>query len=216
VSRRALLLWAFQLLYQQFAWAYEAVSAAVSLGQWRDWGAAALPFLSGPRILELGHGPGHLLAAAEGDFWPVGLDLSPQMGGIARRRLARYGLPARLVRGRGQALPFAPATFDGLVAAFPAPYILAPETLAAMWRVLRPGGRLVIVPEAELTGSGWPARLIEQLYVITGQRGASGQGDVGGDTIWRRALMGPGFVVVTEHRVELPGSVVTVIVAERA
>ena len=88
--RRALLLRAFHLLYHQFAWAYDAVSAAVSLGRWCDWGMAALPFLSGPRVLELGHGPGHLLAAMAGGEWRVtGLDLSPQMGFLARRRLAR-------------------------------------------------------------------------------------------------------------------------------
>jgi len=54
---------AFHLLYHEAAWAYDAVAAAVSLGQWRAWGAAALPFLPGPRVLELGHGPGHMLIA---------------------------------------------------------------------------------------------------------------------------------------------------------
>ena len=60
--RRNLLLRFFHLLYHQLAWAYDAVSAAVSLGRWQDWGAAALPFVNGASVLELGHGPGHLLS----------------------------------------------------------------------------------------------------------------------------------------------------------
>lgn len=214
--RRALLLRAFHLLYHQFAWAYDVVSAVVSLGRWRDWGMAALPFLTGPRVLELGHGPGHLLAAPAGEaWWAVGLDLSPQMGRLARRRLARRGLAARLVRGRGQTLPFPDGAFDSVAAVFPAPYIVAPETIAAIHRVLRPGGRLVIVPEAELTGSGPRARAVEWLYRITGQRNAPGEnGEMAHDDFWTRTLVPQGFKVRV-HQVKLPGSLVTVVVARR-
>jgi ubiquinone/menaquinone biosynthesis C-methylase UbiE len=163
--RRRLLLTAFHLLYNQFAWAYEAVSWLVSLGRWRAWGERAVPFLHGSRILELGHGPGHLLAAmGDRGWWGVGLDVSAQMGSIARRRLRQRGQSIRLVRGRGQLLPFSPASFDSVVAAFPAPYILASETIDAIRRVLRPGGRLVVVPEAALTGPGLLARAIDRLF----------------------------------------------------
>jgi ubiquinone/menaquinone biosynthesis C-methylase UbiE len=216
--RRILLLKAFDLLYNQLAWAYDAVSAAVSLGRWRDWGRAALPFLPGPDVgdvLEMGHGPGYLLAAlAEGGWRATGLDSSTRMSLIARRRLSRRGLPARIVRGRGQALPFPDASFNSVVAAFPAPYIVASETVSGMWRVLRAGGRLVIVPQAELTGKGLPARAIQWLYAITGQRGNSGKSDAESDELWTRALGGRGFHIAV-HRVRLMSSIVTVVVAER-
>jgi hypothetical protein len=75
-----------------------------------------------------------------------------------------------VVRGRGEALPFAAASFDTVYVTFPTPFILAAETLDSIWRVLPPGGRAVIVPEAHLTGRGLPARLVNWLYVITGQR----------------------------------------------
>jgi SAM-dependent methyltransferase len=154
------------------------------------------------------------VALSEGEDWPVGIDLSPQMGRLARGRLKERGLPARLTRGRGQALPFAAASFDGVVAAFPAPYILEAETVSGLWRVLRPGGRLVIVPEAELTGGGPLAWGIEWLNALTGQRGDEALSDEERAAIWSHRLGVAGFGVAV-HRVQGRESLVTVIVAER-
>jgi ubiquinone/menaquinone biosynthesis C-methylase UbiE len=213
--RRRLLLTAFYLLYNQFAWAYEVVSWLVSLGRWRAWGERALPFLHGPRILELGHGPGHLLAAmGSRGLWSVGLDASANMGNMARGRLLQRGQLVRLVRGRGQLLPFAPASFDSVVAAFPAPYILASETIDAIRRVLRPGGRLVIVPEAALTGSGLFARAIDRLFILTGQRETGREKLQQADApFWVTPLTAAGFLVKV-HYIHLPDSLVKVMVAE--
>lgn len=213
--RRALLLRVFHLLYYQLAWAYDAVSAAVSLGQWREWGATALPFAPGKRVLELGHGPGHLLTRLAAEGRPaVGLDLSPQMGRLAARRLARRGFPARLARGRGQALPFAAATFDAVIATFPAPYILEPATLASLRRVLQPGGRLVIVAQAELIGNGRAARVVEWLYAITGQRLTDDDAGDAARTVWGEKLAAAGFSVEA-RRVAATNGVVTVVIATR-
>lgn len=213
--RRNLLLRFFHLLYHQLAWAYDGVSAAVSLGRWQEWGAAALPFVNGASVLELGHGPGHLLARLAAEGRPaIGLDLSPQMGRLAARRVSRLGFPARLVRGRGQALPFAAAAFDGVIAAFPAPYILEPATLAAIRRVLRPGGRLVIVPQAGLIGGGVRVRAIEQLYALTGQRDAGQNGADETRNYWTARLAAADFDVEVWD-VEDGHSAVTVIVATR-
>lgn len=202
---------AFRLLYTRLAWSYDAVAWGVSFGQWRDWGAAALPFLSGPRVLELGHGPGHLLTALAGQGYEVtGLDLSPQMGRLARRRAPS----ARLVRARAQAAPFAAGSFDGALAAFPTAYVTAPETVAAVYRLLRPGGRLVIVPEARLGGRGPLRALVEWLYAVTAQRGAAELDAAARLAFWRNARSGPGFLV-SLHEVRVCNSVVTVVVAER-
>jgi hypothetical protein len=136
------------------------------------------------------------------------------MGNMARRRLRQRGQPARLVRGQGQLLPFSPASFDSVVAAFPAPYILAPETIYAIRRVLRPGGRLVVVPEAALTGLGLLARAIERLFVLTGQRETGdGTPEQVAEAFWVTPLASAGFVT-TIHRLQLTDSQVEVVVAE--
>ena len=51
----------FYLLYHRFAWAYDFVATAVSVGMWNEWVLSIIPYLEGPKVLELGHGPGHLL-----------------------------------------------------------------------------------------------------------------------------------------------------------
>jgi ubiquinone/menaquinone biosynthesis C-methylase UbiE len=161
----------FELLYHQMAWSYDAVSWLASLGQWRAWQRAGLPYVHGIQVLELAHGPGHmLLALRRAGYNVTGLDLSPQMGRMAHRRVARAGAYVPLVRGRGEALPFAAGSFDTVYVTFPTPFILAGETLHSLWRVLHPGGRAVIVPQAHLTGRGVAARFVNWLYVITGQR----------------------------------------------
>lgn len=202
---------AFHLLYTHFAPAYDAVAWAVSFGQWRDWGKAALPYLSGPRVLELGHGPGHMLAALSvHGYEAVGLDLSPQMGRLAQRRS-----PApSIVRARAQATPFAAGSFDGILATFPTPYITAPETVAAVYRLLRPGGRLVIVPEAQLGGPRPLRAGVDWLYRLTGQRAAADADPTARLAFWSAALSGVGFDV-SLHEEEVCESIVTVVVAKR-
>lgn len=198
----------FRLLYNEFAFTYDTVSWIVSLGQWRCWIDTALPHLgSQSPILELAHGTGNLqLDLAAAGYRAVGCDLSPAMGGIARRKLLRRGLPVRLARGRAQRLPFASDSFAAVVSTFPTDFITAPETLREVYRILRPGGVFVIVPNAVLTGSGWSARALEWLYRITGQRATMSDNALA-------PLFAPFEIEVFEER--CPHSVVTVIVARK-
>ena len=146
---------------------------AVSLGQWREWGRVALPYLRGPRVLDLAHGPGNLLPElAAAGYRPVGYDLSPFMGRITQRKMVRRGMNIQLARGMAQGLPFPAGAFNSVVSTFPAEFILHPATLNEVGRVLAPGGVFVLVPIAFLTGSGPVTQLLERLYAITGQRPA--------------------------------------------
>lgn len=198
----------FRLLYNEFAFTYDWVSWIVSLGQWRCWVGAALPHV-GDRspVLELAHGTGNLqLDLAAAGYRAIGYDLSPAMGRIARRKLLRRGLAARLVRGRAQRLPFAANAFAAVASTFPTDFIVAPETLHEVYRVLRPGGVFVIVPNAVLTGHGWSARALEWLYRVTGQRGGVRHDEIA-------PLFAPFEIELVETR--CPHSVVTVIVAHK-
>ena len=161
----------FRLLYHEMAWTYDLVAWLVSFGQWKAWGRAAIPHLWGRRVLELAHGPGHLLAAmSRAGFAPVGLDLSPQMGQIAHSRLRRGGVPTPLVvRARAQALPFRAGSFDSVVSTFPAEFIFDPATLKEMARVMGQGGRAVVVVGVMFNAS-LPARLLKWLYDVTYQQ----------------------------------------------
>ncbi len=121
----------FRLLYHSMSWSYDLVAAVVSLGRWKDWVKRALPLLAGPRVLELGFGPGHMqgLLLSAG-LSPFGLDESRQMARQAQKRLLRQRQNPRLARGLAQHLPFASGTFNSVVATFPTLYIVDPQTLA--------------------------------------------------------------------------------------
>ncbi|MCA9874663.1 MAG: methyltransferase domain-containing protein [Anaerolineales bacterium] len=214
---QALLRFGFRLLYNELAWTYDLVSWLVSLGEWRAWQQAALPFVAGRDVLEIGHGPGHMLLALQNARYDVvGLDLSPFMGRRAQRRTQRT---VPLVRGKVQDLPLATAVFDTVLATFPTEYIIDPAALTAVARVLRPDGRLVVVPEGRLRGRGLLQRLIEWLFAVTGQRDTAGEVDDEQETaVWQQYLprfQDAGFTVQFV-RVERPRSRVTVLLARQA
>ena len=212
----------FRLLYYELAWIYDVVSWLVSLGEWSRWQQAALPFVKGPTVLEIGHGPGHLLTALQAAGQLVfGVDLSPHMGRQARRRLRRQKLPANLARAKVQALPFGTAVFHTVLSTFPTDYIVDPDTLAAIYRVLKADGRLVVVPEGHLTGTGGLHRFIDWLFQITGQRDGAFSVDHAQTwphpTVWepfRQRFVSAGFELKIEQ-IPLPRSTVTIFVAKK-
>lgn len=160
----------FYLLYHQFSWSYDLVANIVSLGKWKSWVSAVLPYLEGDTILELGHGPGHLqsLLYSLGKS-PVGLDQSKQMSRLAYKHLYQAVDQPRLINGYAQNIPFPTSTFDHIVATFPTDFIYQHETLREIWRVLRPGGSLIVLPVAIPFGRGTMDRITAGLFRITRQ-----------------------------------------------
>jgi ubiquinone/menaquinone biosynthesis C-methylase UbiE len=160
----------FYLLYQPMAWSYDLVAAVVSWGRWKQWVFSVLPYLEGPRVLEIGHGPGHLQIALQSKgVTTLGLDASHQMGQQARKRLTKRRSTPYLIRGYAQNLPLSDDIFDQVVATFPTEYIYAAESLAEIFRTLKPGGTLVVLPAAWITGKRPWDRGTAALFRITGQ-----------------------------------------------
>jgi ubiquinone/menaquinone biosynthesis C-methylase UbiE len=198
----------FRLLYHELAFTYDAVAWLVSLGQWQAWGCTALDRVRGPRVLEIGHGPGHLLIAlARSSRQPIGIDLSPQMGRLAQQNLRRAGVRVPQVQCRVQALPFRSGEFDSVVSTFPSEYIGDAATLREVQRVTNERGRLIVVFGAQLIGREPSKLLIEWLYRLTGQRAANFDDE---ESIFDRA--GLPARIETET---IGASTVTLIVAEK-
>ncbi len=195
----------FHLLYHPFAFAYDLVAAAVSFGKWKDWVFSIFPLVEGNRILELGHGPGHLQRLLlERGMFAVAIDESRQMGRIARRRL---GASHKLARGLAQALPYPSHSFDTVVATFPSEYIFEAETLSEAKRVLRSGGKLVVLPAA------LPKHpLLEWLFKVTGESSSALDRAVQGR--FREPFIEAGFLVET-RAIELPSSRLIVVVGRK-
>jgi ubiquinone/menaquinone biosynthesis C-methylase UbiE len=161
----------FYLLYHPFAFSYDLVAATVSLGRWKDWVYSILPFIEGRRVLELGHGPGHLQRVLRDPKWATfGLDESAPMGNLARSRLRKSGYQdINLIRGLSQFLPFRGECFDTIVSTFPSEYIFNPSTLAEAKRCLSNGGRLIVLPVAWHIGRKIMERYVAWLFRVTGE-----------------------------------------------
>lgn len=200
----------YRLLYHRMAWTYDAVAWFVSVGLWTEWVRSVLPYLEGARVLELGHGPGHLqmeLQKRSGPGLTVGLDRSLQMGKVARLRLRRKKIEPKLIQGESQSLPFSDQSFDQVVATFPTEYITDPNTLAEIWRVLAPHGSLIVLPAAYITGRRLRERLAAALFRATGQAPE-----------WKDAALHPAWRAGFETRLEyldLESSRLIVIVARK-
>ncbi len=152
----ALRKWLFETLYKN-RYLYLLASTVPFAGQWRVWQGQVLPHIVGHEVLELGCGLGDLFAdMLEAGYCCCAIERSPQMVAAARATLRRrkVGQPECIVQGCAQQLPFRDASFDTVVSTFPSDYIYDSSTLAEVARVLRPGGRLIVVEGAKLLSRG--------------------------------------------------------------
>src|SRR5437667_216847 len=82
-------------------------------------------------------------------------------------RRGKVGQATRVIQGVAQHPLFSDTAFDTVVSTFPSEYIYDLDTVAEVERVLRPGGRLVVIEGANLLPVGLlqPFLLVIQLLV---------------------------------------------------
>jgi arsenite methyltransferase len=118
----------------------------------REESRRSLRASAGESILDLGSGPGFLACELAQEVGATGrivaVDISSDMNSIASKRIAAAGLGGRveILEGDATALAFADATFDAAGSMQVIEYLAEPDAaLHQLFRVLRPGGRLVII-----------------------------------------------------------------------
>lgn len=100
----------------------------------------------GAEVLDLGCGSGNFtLKLLEAGYRVTGVDLSEEMLKIARGKLARKQVEATLVQGDVYRLPFEDDSFDGVFSMAAFEFIAdTPRALGELFRVLKPGGLLMV------------------------------------------------------------------------
>lgn len=106
------------------------------------------------RVLEVAIGTGRNLPFYPADTRVTGVDLSPEMLAIARKRAGDEGRAVELMEGDAERLPVADASFDTVLCALSLCSIPRPAAaIAEMRRALVPGGRLLLLDHIAST---WP------------------------------------------------------------
>lgn len=129
---------------------------------WREDCRALAALVPGPRVLDLGVGPGATaleIARADPARRHVGVDVSGPMLVRARARARAAGVPLALVRGDAHALPVRAGVFDGATG-HSVLYLLddPARALREVARALRPGGRVAFL-EPRAAGADLAAAL---------------------------------------------------------
>jgi demethylmenaquinone methyltransferase/2-methoxy-6-polyprenyl-1,4-benzoquinol methylase len=141
-------------MFDRIAPRYDLLNRVLSAGidvRWRREAVDLLELEAGARVLDLCAGTADVLiealarpAAARG--W--GVDISEAMLRLGSRKLREQGLGERaaLSLADAESLPLASSSFDAAIVAFGIRNVSNPvRALAEMRRVLRPGGRVVVL-----------------------------------------------------------------------
>jgi ubiquinone/menaquinone biosynthesis C-methylase UbiE len=125
---------------------YDAMEAGAETARFRQWRAKLWQRVHGPRVLEVGVGTGKNFPYYRPEWRITAIDLSPRMLEQAQRRAQGEQVAVDLLLGDVQALPFADASFDSIVATFVFCSVPDPVLgLRELSRVLAPGGQLVLL-----------------------------------------------------------------------
>lgn len=142
-------------LFDSIAPYYDAMNVIMTAGAWRAWQRAFRRHAGvrpGESVLDVGCGTADLcliLAELVGPSGRVtGVDISEEMISVGRRKVERARLADRVELRHGNALdlPFPDGSFDAVTSGFVLRNVAdLPRALSEMARILRPGGRAVIL-----------------------------------------------------------------------
>lgn len=142
-------------VFHSVAARYDLMNDLMSCGVHRLWKRFAINLVGvrrGDHVLDLAGGTGDLTARLARLVGPKGCvvlsDINASMLGEGRRRLLDEGIVGNVafVQADAERLPFPDNHFDAITIAFGLRNVTRKEAaLASMWRVLKPGGRLVVL-----------------------------------------------------------------------
>ena len=170
-------------MFDRIAGVYDLMNSAMTAGlhhQWRERAVDRAEVGPGSDALDVCCGTGDLALELRRRIGPdgrvVGCDFSEPMLEIARRKSGEEGLPVEFGWADALDLPYGDASFDAVTIGFGARNLADLEKgLSEMARVLRPGGRLVILeitrPQREPLSSFyslWFDRLVPVIGSLAG------------------------------------------------
>ena len=140
-------------VFDSVAERYDVMNDLMSLGLHRVWKSFAISVArprAGERVLDIATGSGDLAAALSRRVMPGGevwiTDINRRMLERGRDRLLDRGLTLPAVQCDAERLPFSAARFDCVTVGFGLRNMTdKAAALAEMARVLKPGGRLVVL-----------------------------------------------------------------------
>jgi demethylmenaquinone methyltransferase / 2-methoxy-6-polyprenyl-1,4-benzoquinol methylase len=143
-----------QAMFDRIAWVYDALNSVMSAGLHHRWRERAVDFAQvgpGSRVLDVATGTGDLALELARHVAPggevVGSDFSEAMLARARAKAqARAGVTPRFEWGDALELPYENDSFDAATVGFGARnFSDLARGLSEMARVVRPGGRVVVL-----------------------------------------------------------------------
>lgn len=149
---------------------YDEFFVPALFGEWAPRVVAAAELRPGMRVLDVACGTGVATVQAHAAVSPggavVGVDLNPGMLAVARRKSEEV----EWLEGKAEALPFGSASFDAVLSQFGLMFFSERKAaLAEMWRVLRPGGRLVVAVWGPLEATPGYAGMVSLLSRLFGE-----------------------------------------------